>query len=94
MNLASIFRDVLGAEAGLWFQLGLRKDDSVHTWYLSHFLSVNEKRASLEARLRLRGMGLNCFMKIAARCCLKAFMGFLRVFSSLPLKHLVPFLIF
>lgn len=44
MDLASIFKDVLGAEAGLWFQVGLRKDDSIHI-HISHFLSLNEKKS-------------------------------------------------
>ena len=94
MDLASIFKNVLGAEAELLFQVGLRKDDSIHIWYRSHFLSLNEKRASGGARLRLGGMGLDCSVKIVAVYHRKTFMGFLNAVSSSPLKYLVPFLIF
>ena len=94
MDLASIFTDVLGAEAGLLFQVGLRKDDSIHIWYRSHFLSLNEKRASGGARLRLGGTGLDCFMKIVALYHHKTFMGFLNAFSSSPLKHFLFFDLF
>lgn len=68
MDLASIFSEMLGAKARLCFQVGLRTDDRVHTWYLSHFLIMNEKGASLRARMRLGGMEveLSCFMKIVA----------------------------
>lgn len=50
MDLASVFSEMEGAEARLWFHVELRKDNRVHTWYLSHFLIMNEERASFEGK--------------------------------------------
>lgn len=50
MDLASVFSEMVGAEATLWFHVELRKDNRVHTWYLSHFLITNEERASFQGK--------------------------------------------
>ena len=83
MDLVSVFSEMLAAAARLWFQVGLRRDYRVHTWYLS--LSEHEWKKEDKAE------DMSCFMTTVVQCCLTTFMGFLHLFFFSPLKHLVPF---
>lgn len=90
MDLASIFSEMLGANARLCFQIGLRTDDIVHTWYLSHFLIMNEKGASLGTRLRFGGMEVQLLHEDSCTTALRlSWVSYMC--SFLPLKHLVSF---